>query len=389
MTELDDALFPLTEMGQSVRQAAAQRSPAFLGERELYSGRPAISVQVGSFEHLETVGQMCLDTGLGAVLTVDARSVPRNALPNYVSAFGGAAGTLRDTLVDANRYSGTRRRVGVAPLDVGWVDAQLDAGSEFALTDSPYIPAGDIPAVESTLTQTRKMKRRVIAALPIAIGWLSDAKASRRLRDAATSAGVPVALIVEHRNDPMGVKAAVRGLLEVLRAEVPVFLLRSDLSAVGAVAHGAAGGAIGTTTALRHIFPLPDPGKSGGPGREASVAAWVPSLLSYISVEKIADISLDPDAGQYLRCDCIRCAGLGVERITNEVEAFDHSLRAISDFAILRLGGGMSPEAQRQAWHQACQHAQHLYLDIEGTTGVPLTVPRFLGAWWAAHAPGA
>lgn len=65
-----------------------------------------------------------------------------------------------------------------------------------------------------------------------------------------------MALVLAHRNDPLGSLAAVRGLLRVL-AEIPnVVLLRTDLAAIGAVANGASLGAVGTSTSVRHLVPL-------------------------------------------------------------------------------------------------------------------------------------
>lgn len=41
---------------------------------------------------------------------------------------------------------------------------------------------------------------------------------------------VPVALVLEHSNDPLGVQAALRSLLKLLNLGTPIMLLRSDVT---------------------------------------------------------------------------------------------------------------------------------------------------------------
>ncbi|WP_124341808.1 hypothetical protein [Cellulomonas algicola] len=303
-------------------------------------------------------------------------------LTETLTAFGAVTGDVSDTLVDANRYAGKKRISGPSSLDVAWVDAQLRNGQRYALTDSPYIPDGDFAALNSTLSQGRDMRRAVVVNLPISYLWLKNR--ARELREAINRAGVPVALTVEHASDSMGVQAVVRGLVHVLGAEPPVLLLRCDASAVVAIPYGAAGGAIGTKTSLRHLYPLPAPGAKGG-GRPARVAVWVPRLLSYKSLEVVADVVQYPGIPQYLVCDCTSCDGLTLDRVTDEAQAYDHSLRALMEFATTRLGVERSPALQRLAFYEAGKSAQFAHMDIESSTGVPFEAPAFLGAWKVAY----
>ncbi|KQR17214.1 hypothetical protein [Cellulomonas sp. Leaf334] len=352
--------------------------------RELYAGRPALAVQMAANSNeIVAAASICNGSGLGAVITMPpGRAHRHESVSAALTAFGSVTGDVSDVLVDANRYAGKNRTVGAGPLDVTWVDAQLDKGQRFALTDSPYIPDGDFAALDSTLKQGRDMRRPVIVNLPISHLWLRNR--STELREAINRAGVPVALTVEHRGDPMGGQGVVRGLVHALGAEQPVFLLRCDASAIVAIPYGAAGGAIGTSTRLRHLYPLPAPGSKSG-GRPSRVAVWVPRLLAYMSLETVADLVQYPDVDQHFVCDCTQCLGLGLDRITNEAQAYEHSLRALTDFATLRLGSQRSPELQRKAFYAAGESAQFLHFDIESSTGVRLEPPSFLGAWKRAY----
>jgi hypothetical protein len=164
---------------------------------------------------------------------------------------------------------------GAACMSSHWVNLQLKAGQPWALTDSGYIPAGDLAALRAVLAWGSGLTQ-VIIALPLAIEWLT------RDRDILiaelTAAGRPVALMLESENDPLATTAAVTGLIAVLRCPVPVLLLRSDTSVLGALAHGAAAVSVGSKSGLRHIYPIPD---DDGGGFSPPPAAYVPALKSY------------------------------------------------------------------------------------------------------------
>ncbi|WP_223203754.1 hypothetical protein, partial [Cellulomonas soli] len=156
--------------------AAPLRSAPLAPARELYTGRPAISVQCeATAPALLSAAGICVESQLGAVLTFAARYPVRSSMiGDVLETFGGVTGDVQHVLIDANRYAGTCRTIGASTLDLDWVDAQLRAGLRYALTDSPYIPDCDTAALESVLSQTRAMRRPVIAALPINYLWLKN-----------------------------------------------------------------------------------------------------------------------------------------------------------------------------------------------------------------------
>lgn len=188
--------------------------------------------------------------------------------------------------------------------------------------------------------------------------------------------------MLEHSQDPLGAQTAVRGLVHVLKAEPLVHLLRCDTSAIAAIAYGAAGGAIGTSTSLRHLYPMPEPGKGGYSG-SARVAAWVPQLMAYVSLEKIGDLVVQEEASLYLTCRCDQCNGLTLDYIATEPEAYTHSLYALTEFAN-SIGESDTPAKQRLKFHTAGQVAQFAHLEID-SLGVKSEAPAFIGAWRVAY----
>jgi hypothetical protein len=92
--------------------------------------------------------------------------------------------------------------------------------------------------------------------LPLDARWFAAPPVYEALAREINKYDVPVAVVIEHESDPFGVRYVVTGFLELLDAvRVPVLLLRSDVSALGALCHGAHAAAIGTTSALRHLYP--------------------------------------------------------------------------------------------------------------------------------------
>ena len=72
------------------------------------------------------------------------------------------------------------------------------------------------------------------------------------------AAGVPIALVLEHRVDPYSVARTLSGVLQLLRIGRPVLQLRCDVSGLGLLCHGAHAAAICTRSSLRHLYPQND-----------------------------------------------------------------------------------------------------------------------------------
>lgn len=288
--------------------------------------------------------------GIGAVITTRSATDARKAIRRIRQANPRAA-----ILADADRYSGKNRAVGADCMTTAWVNTQLKAGLPWALTDSGYIPTGDVAALRAVLAWASG-STQVITALPLAIEWLT------RDRDILiaelTAAGRPVALMLESEGDPLATTAAVTGLIAVLRCPVPVLLLRSDTSVLGALAHGAAAVSVGTKSGLRHIYPIPDDDSGGF---APPTAAFVPALKSYYwLVPKIEDaITRNPNLDVWI-CDCSLCHGRSLAWIVFHTDAatvaFEHSLAAQADIAKAILA--CPPAMRGSEWKAMCALAQ-------------------------------
>jgi hypothetical protein len=120
---------------------------------------------------------------------------------------------------------------------------------------------------------------------------------------------VPVALMLGDPTDPLGSQAAVEGLVAMVTALDSVALMRSDLSAIGAVARGALMGSIGTLTSCRN-FVQPTK-RAGGVPDDKTPSVLVEAIASYVRGSKLEYV--EGDRG-ILTCQCPVCDGRSLTR---------------------------------------------------------------------------
>ncbi|WP_327009373.1 hypothetical protein OHA72_20300 [Dactylosporangium sp. NBC_01737] len=156
-------------------------------------------------------------------------------------------------LLDAARYAGQARLPASAPFNPRWLRRQRELGVP-VLTDSGYVDSGDEPGLAGILHRAAVLPD-TIAVLPLHPTWLQDRLHRTVLTGHIRAAGAPVALVLEANRDPFALPGVVDGLLAVLGCGVPTLLLRCDVSALGALCHGAQAAAVGTVAGLRHLTP--------------------------------------------------------------------------------------------------------------------------------------
>lgn len=361
----------------------AERPGRFPSPNPLAPGCPGLFIQTGGTgRDLLHAADLIKGEGMGIVCTIDSRSSRPNGLRDLVRVYQCEVGPVDHMMIDANYYSGKLRRVG-GGIDASWIRLQRAAGLQVQLTDSPYVPANDRKTLSTILTEAAKLGDGVVAVLPLDLSWLTHNV--EVLIDEVNRAMVPIALVLEHKGDPLGVQKAVTGLVSLLiRSQVKVGLLRNDLSVIGAVAFGASFGAVGATSGLRHLYPIPDDDK--GRPLAPAISAVVPSCLAYRTLAKInVAVAADADHQERWRCGCRYCYNRTLDVIVSPVGAFQHSLAAIALIGERVLDSRTRLEA-KHAWVEACRTAQVVNLEVESDTGLTWGPPTFLGAW---HKQGA
>jgi len=295
-------------------------------------------------------------------------------------------------LCDADRYTGNRRDYAGREIDSAWISEQHQV-SGVALTGSGFVPCADIHGLRSILDATARNSRPTIALLPLANCWLREPSLLTTLRSEVSAYGVPIAVALEHTMDPLGVQAVLNGLLTLLTVPNPVLLLRSDVSALGALSHGALAAAVGTRTGLRHIHPVT---ARTGFVRQPSVAAFVKHCLGYRRLEDIAAAAQrTPDQANHWHCECIECGGRNIDRLATlatrdeqETSAFRHSIHTLAAIWAEVLEPRATCEERKRSWYENCNAALFFHEELL-RTATGWRAPAALRAWMKAWQPPA
>ncbi|WAL68632.1 hypothetical protein ORV05_12920 [Amycolatopsis cynarae] len=273
----------------------------------------------------------------------------------------GFAGPI---LCDADRYSGKKRVTAGCGIRPAWCGRQRELGL-IPVTDSGYLDKQNWPGLRTILRAAARQPPPVIAMLPVAARWFDTDAIRDAFIEEINKYQVPVAVAIERQGDPFGAQYVARGFLRLVReAAVPVLLLRSDVSALGALCHGAHAAAIGTVSTLRHIHPISrwwpaDPG----------VSAFVTPLLSYHKLDRIEEVvEKTPDLAQLWPCACPVCADSTPVRLREsenpQEPAYRHSLHAQLRLRAELFGRARTREALVSTWHEHCSHALAVHKQV-------------------------
>jgi hypothetical protein len=286
--------------------------------------------------------------GAGLVLTGRRALTAANHVVNTMG-YGGPV------LVDAARYAQDNRVLASAPFTEHFIQRQRELGLPWVMPDAGYIAEDDPDGLVSILSRVHDRGDGTAALLAMSWQWLDPKGRRRWLIDQITQAGVPIAVALEHKDDPLKVQYAVEGLAELLAAPVDVMVLRCDVSAVGALCFGAVAAALGTTSTLRHI----PAGGGGGPGHDAS--AILPPCLAYKRLNHILKaIASDPD-NPIWECPCHTCYRRPISVLANtadpEAACAEHSVDLLCELRDELLDNELSDVERRQSWARQCDHA--------------------------------
>ncbi|MFI6325100.1 hypothetical protein ACIBG8_46820 [Nonomuraea sp. NPDC050556] len=305
----------------------------------------------------------------------------------YLASSAWRAELDEPLLIDRRRYAGKSRKLGTAKLSRPWMEAQRQLGVATLLTDSGYVGQGDEASLHAILEQTAELDGDATAVLPLHTSWLSPARI-QLLISAVCAYDVPVALVLEHKSDPLGSRQAATGLARLLQQPMTsVSLLCTDVSGLGALSFGAQWAAVGVTSKLRHLYPTDSRG--GGGGRPPARHALVAPLLSLMSVDRIAegwaathhDADLERDIW---RCTCSTCGNRTMEWLAtaSAAELTAHTFQLLLD---VREGlAQLQPNARQESWLCKCRDAIWRNEDLSHRSGLNWQVPRFLRAWCPA-----
>lgn len=219
----------------------------------------------------------------------------------------------------------------------------------------------------------------------VAYQWLRDGRLDV-LVEQVREVGRPVAVVLSDTFNVLDKARTVAGLVELIQRvrPVPLAVLRCDVSAVGAVAFGAALGAVGTTTTSRHRpaggGPPPDPARP----RDDSPRLFVPQLLDYFKASQLTELVVDRD-DETMTCLCEGCDGQSLFRFAESsrhppLTVERHNLYATEEVAwnIVRR----PPRDRAATWLRACRTAAERLRELRRVRGAVVPdVSRWLQQW--------
>ncbi len=329
-------------------------------------------------------------------------SVSPDLLRPIVAACGGAivsgkqgaklAARTPGVLVDPAAY-GHQAAIDSEPLfDYDeWLTRQQAAGVPLILTDTPRIRNDDRSALRKALARWATLDEATLVVLPIEPWWLRDGLPC--LTEEVRAAGRPVAIVLLHRYNGFDAARTVTGLLTLISAvkPLPVVLLRSDISAVGAVAHQAFAGFVGWSANTRHgPLPIRRPDRAEDHDPDDSPSVLVPALHSYFKTSTLPAFSRARQA-DLLCCGDPVCRGASLLEIAERSEddlqagrllACRHNVASTERIA-RRILTAAEPQ---DAWWETCSAGAQASASL-AENGVSLPPSGWLRQWLEVGTP--
>ena len=254
-----------------------------------------------------------------------------------------------------------------------WHQRQLEVDVAELISPGAYVGRADHLALQQALRLEGNWVQEHGGRLSLALhySWLTEDP--QTLIRQLSGVGLPFALAFADRYDPLGRARAVEGLVELLYAVSDVTILRSDIGAVGSVAHGAKLGALGTSPTTRHVFP-PDQ-KGGGPSK--SPAVFVGTLLGFMTGAALDALPAAASPTCHLRC----CNGLALRRLNTrarDAEAIRHNRIAIGQVLDDLIASKHPPHT---AFGKMCRQAHTEAQSLSILAGRPIDVSAQIRAW--------
>lgn len=329
-------------------------------------------------------------------------SVAADQLQSIVAAYGSAvvsgsngarlAGQVPGVLLDPAQY-GTQSAADPDTLfdyDL-WLKRQQAAEVPVILTDTPRIRNRDRSALHEALGRWEELDEPTLVVLPIESWWLRGGLAC--LCEEVRSAGRPVAIVLMASYNGLDAAGAVAGLLTFLSAigPVPVVLLRSDISAVGAVAYGASVGFVGWSSSTRHgSLPMRAAIGREDDEKDASPGVFVPALHGYTRASRLPGVARVRRM-DVLQCDDQCCGESGLLRIARRSEVDLRDARAMANLhnmisADLMARRIFTADDPRDAWWETCKAGALVSASLTGD-GISLPASPWLRQWLEAGSP--
>jgi len=240
-----------------------------------------------------------------------------------------------------------------------WFDAQARASADRLLTAGRWVEwatSGDafLVAIDAVRAEAAETPGATLL-LAVDSRWITNSDGIYRTIEILEQVPEPVALVLSHRDDPLGTMVAVNNLLALTKKVKRLSFLRSDHGAIGAVATGAAHGSTGLMPRYRHF--VPPTVAPGGRGHDKTARVFVWDLMDWFTGFTIAGWGA---TGVDLNCTFSCCDGQSMARFFDErLSADDHNRTVLARLAAHVLDA--EPEDRLGEFSWLCNRALKYY----------------------------
>lgn len=261
------------------------------------------------------------------------------------------------------------------------VRAQLEAGADVLLAPSRFPIGSDRRTIAELLEQgelfvstARELAPWLAAFVPVVIRF--DELADGRWVEPIRSSKLPIATVFAAWGDALSTPAQLEGAIRIIEAARVAFVMRCDMSAAGLMALGAIAAAIGTSSAMRHLYlPSKHTGK-----RPFERSIFVPRTMSWMKVSVVDRFAVVPDAGGIFACDCPECSPDGDMRHLLESDDAKQDMHSLASAVALTHEVAEAPDPVMR-WLQTCRSADDAYSELAARRRLGVTKPPMLNAW--------
>ena len=271
-----------------------------------------------------------------------------------------------------------------------WLERERAARVPVLVTDTSRIARADQQALRKALRAWKDTDELALVMLPLEPWWLRTGLSC--LIDEVGAAGRRIAVVLVHPYNGLDAPESVAGLLNLVSATAGgVVLMRFDVSAIGAVAHGAYAGFAGMSASLRHgPMPIRRSGELDERNeRDVTPSVLVPALHDYHKAGKLPAIAAARQ--DLLTCGCSCCRGGSLLEISRLCEvnisraraaACDHNVAAHDRIACQVLAA----PRPRDAWWELCKAGADATASL-AADGVSVPVKPWLRQWLELGSP--
>lgn len=236
----------------------------------------------------------------------------------------------------------------------------------------------------------------LILSVPIDTAWLTEL--CDELITLLNGADIPTALILGSKGNPVDSERQAASLCRIIQEIEDIALLRTDMTAIDAMVHGAVFSSIGDTSSTRRTYPPPSRSYAPSPS-DRSPNVLVPGLLAYYRGSKLA-YHLRADTAL---CSCWACVDWadmgggkpgtpgrpisGFQDKEDQRDAHAHNLEVWSG-TWRELRREENPFLMRRAWSRLCSEAidHHERYNRAISLKRDVFIPRPALRFWANHA---